>query len=92
MQRNDLNRRTGAPQVAPVKARGRNTIQRRQHVGDLVVRGRWLTGYVQGLPAAAYRGGRWSDGPRAGVFSLGLDHAPSHWTDFLGLRCVVPSS
>ncbi len=49
------------------------------------------TGYVQGLPAAALRGGYWLFGTGDGVFSLSLSNAPSNWGDALGFRCVVPS-
>jgi hypothetical protein len=43
-----------------------------------------------GIPAAAFRGGAWSDGTRAGVFSLYLDFAPSFWNPDVGFRWVVP--
>ncbi|MFO0649954.1 MAG: hypothetical protein U0326_27285 [Polyangiales bacterium] len=47
-------------------------------------------GAIMGLPAAAYRGGYWTGGPRAGVFSLGLSAAPSYSASSLGFRCVIP--
>jgi len=50
------------------------------------------TGFVQGRPAAALRSGSWYDGPGAGVFFLDLAQAPSQWSGYVGLRCVVPSS
>jgi formylglycine-generating enzyme required for sulfatase activity len=42
-----------------------------------------------GLPAAALRGGGWTDGAQAGVFSLTLAYAPSYWHENHGFRCVV---
>jgi formylglycine-generating enzyme required for sulfatase activity len=47
--------------------------------------------YVAGAPAAALRGGCWSDGAAAGLFALSLGSAPSYWGTPLGLRCVLPS-
>jgi hypothetical protein len=35
---------------------------------------------------AAFRGGLWSSGVRAGVFALNLNHAPSHRFVGLGFR------
>ena len=46
--------------------------------------------YALGLPAAAARGGRWSDGPRAGVFDMDVGTAPSSWGRDVGFRCVIP--
>jgi formylglycine-generating enzyme required for sulfatase activity len=43
-----------------------------------------------GIPSAAFRGGAWGDGARAGVFALGLDLAPSAWNASVGFRCVLP--
>jgi hypothetical protein len=40
---------------------------------------------------AAFRGGNWNDGTRAGVFSLNLDNAPSNWNPNVGFRCVLPA-
>jgi formylglycine-generating enzyme required for sulfatase activity len=43
-----------------------------------------------GIPAAAFRGGDWTDGTRAGVFSLYLASAPSSRYPAVGFRCVLP--
>src|SRR6185503_16178595 len=45
---------------------------------------------VDGIPAAAFRGGSWGDGTRAGVFALALYYAPSASNPSLGFRCVLP--
>ena len=45
---------------------------------------------VDGIPSAALRGGSFSDGIRAGVFSLLLDSAPSQLAAGVGFRCVIP--
>lgn len=49
------------------------------------------TGYGNaiGVPSAAFRGGYWIDGTRAGVYSLGLDSGPSNWNSNVGFRCVL---
>lgn len=47
-------------------------------------------GSNEGIPAAAIRGGSWSDGPQAGVFALDLTTAPSHSPTNIGFRCVAP--
>ena len=39
------------------------------------------------MPAAAIRGGRWSDGTEAGAFAFALSYAPSHWFSIIGFRC-----
>lgn len=44
-------------------------------------------GYVDGIPAAALRGGRWGDESRAGVFALALRNGPSYWATYGGARC-----
>ncbi|MBI5527671.1 MAG: SUMF1/EgtB/PvdO family nonheme iron enzyme [Deltaproteobacteria bacterium] len=44
-------------------------------------------GYKQGLPAAAFRGGYWVNGPMSGAFALHLGYGPSNWSDSLGFRC-----
>jgi len=45
------------------------------------------SGWVDGLPAAALRGGYWDGGGNAGVFALLLNSGPSYWNTFLGFRC-----
>jgi formylglycine-generating enzyme required for sulfatase activity len=45
------------------------------------------TGYVNGIPAAALRGGSWDYGTRAGVFALGLTDGPSSRYTGYGARC-----
>jgi len=45
-------------------------------------------GRVQGLPAAALRGGNWPGGAQSGVFALNLGDAPSNWDPDRGFRCV----
>ncbi len=44
-------------------------------------------GWVDGLPAAALRGGAWGDGAGAGVFSLRLTTGPSNQGTAFGFRC-----
>lgn len=39
------------------------------------------------LLAAVMRGGPWDNGPRPGVFALGLTYAPSNWGNAVGFRC-----
>ncbi len=48
------------------------------------------TGWVSGAPAAARRGGGWTDSTDAGVFALYLNNAPScsYWN--IGFRCARP--
>ncbi len=50
-----------------------------------------LTGYGQsiGIPAAAFRGGSWLDGSRAGLYAQHLQLGPSNWDSNLGFRCVL---
>jgi formylglycine-generating enzyme required for sulfatase activity len=43
--------------------------------------------WVNGLPAAVLRGGRWSSGTDAGVFALYLNYGPSAWGGDTGFRC-----
>ena len=43
--------------------------------------------YVNGLPAAALRGGGWTNGAYAGVFALYLGYGPSNWITNIGFRC-----
>jgi formylglycine-generating enzyme required for sulfatase activity len=45
--------------------------------------------YVDGLPAATLRGGHWSNGTDAGIYSYYLDYAPSNWRDTIGVRCCM---
>ena len=47
-------------------------------------------GWVNGVPAAALRGGDWGYGPRAGAFALLLSNGPSSWPDYAGVRCCAP--
>ena len=49
-----------------------------------------VSGWTKGLPAAALRGGGWSDLARAGLFSLSLLNAPSSWSSNIGFRCISP--
>ena len=44
-------------------------------------------GWTNGLPAAALRGGYWSDGTSAGVFAFDVSIAPSVWYGGFGFRC-----
>ena len=44
-------------------------------------------GWVNGLPAAALRGGVWTDGVNSGVFAATLHDGPSNWKDSYGARC-----
>ena len=44
---------------------------------------------VVGLPAAAARGGSWTEGPHAGVLALNLSDGPSAYTSQIGFRCVI---
>ena len=46
----------------------------------------WL-GWVDGLPAAARRGGMWQNASAAGVFSFSLTDAPSNLSISQGFRC-----
>jgi formylglycine-generating enzyme required for sulfatase activity len=41
------------------------------------------------IPAAAFRGGSWSDGTQAGVFALDLSNGPSYWSSDRGFRCLL---
>lgn len=45
--------------------------------------------FTIGLPAAARRGGTWSDAAGAGVFSLNLYGGPSYWSHTFGARCCL---
>ncbi|MBI5487582.1 MAG: SUMF1/EgtB/PvdO family nonheme iron enzyme [Deltaproteobacteria bacterium] len=45
--------------------------------------------YVAGLPAAAIRGGPWSDGAAAGAFAVNLGIGPSSWGSDIGFRCCL---
>ena len=45
------------------------------------------SGYVDGLPVAAIRGGNWSHDTQAGVFTLDLRHSPSRSGGDMGARC-----
>jgi formylglycine-generating enzyme required for sulfatase activity len=47
-------------------------------------------GYVQGIPAAASRGGYWTDGAGAGIFALNVSDSPALHHSGVGFRCVVP--
>jgi formylglycine-generating enzyme required for sulfatase activity len=44
---------------------------------------------VAALPAAAVRGGAFSNGASAGVFAESLDFAPSYWSPNVGFRCAI---
>ena len=44
--------------------------------------------WINGLPAAALRGGSWSLGTSAGVFAVYLNYSPSHRTGSIGFRCA----
>ena len=43
--------------------------------------------YTPGMPAAAFRGGDWHNGPAAGAFALDLSGGPSNWGGAIGFRC-----
>ena len=43
--------------------------------------------YMDGLPAAALRGGPWSRGQGSGTFAMDLDLGPSSWFSTTGFRC-----
>jgi len=45
------------------------------------------TAWVDGLPAAAIRGGCWGNGTYAGVFAFYVHNAPSSWSNSIGFRC-----
>jgi len=45
--------------------------------------------YVAGLPAAAIRGGSWSNETNAGAFAVYWDHGPSAWYNYIGFRCCL---
>jgi len=45
------------------------------------------SGWVNGSPAAARRGGYWATGPGAGVFAVYLGNGPSTWSTGIGARC-----
>jgi formylglycine-generating enzyme required for sulfatase activity len=45
-------------------------------------------GYANGLPAAALRGGSWTNGTQAGAFALNVGNAPSNSNNSIGFRCV----
>lgn len=45
---------------------------------------------VQGIPAAAQRGGDYGSGTAGGIFHLALHLAPSNAQPEVGFRCVVP--
>jgi formylglycine-generating enzyme required for sulfatase activity len=47
-----------------------------------------LADFVNGLPAAAQRGGSWNDGTRAGAFALNVDYAPTYLYSNIGFRCA----
>jgi formylglycine-generating enzyme required for sulfatase activity len=49
----------------------------------------WSNGIRPGVPAAAHRGGRSSNGTLAGLYALDLSSAPSHQGWDTGFRCVV---
>lgn len=46
------------------------------------------SGEWNGIPSAAFRGGGWDVGTRAGVYSLNLNSGPSVWGG-VGFRCVL---
>ena len=46
-------------------------------------------GQHTGVPAAAIRGGTWTEGVRAGVYKLDLTLSPTFTGDGLGFRCVI---
>ncbi len=48
------------------------------------------SGDISGIPSAALRGGSWSLGTQAGVFSLSLLDGPSNRGTSVGFRCVSP--
>ena len=48
------------------------------------------SGWTQGVPAGATRGGSVGEGFSAGVFSLNLSFAPNNSYSYIGFRCVVP--
>jgi formylglycine-generating enzyme required for sulfatase activity len=47
-------------------------------------------GWINNTPAAAVRGGHWSNGTDAGVFALNLYHSPSDSAWSFGFRCARP--
>jgi hypothetical protein len=57
--------------------------------GSWNVAGRSYNGsaWVNGLPAAVFRGGRWGDGASAGVFAFRASYGPSSWGISIGFRC-----
>jgi formylglycine-generating enzyme required for sulfatase activity len=47
------------------------------------------SGWANGLPAAALRGGNWTNGAQAGAFALDVRNAPSSSGNGIGFRCVA---
>ena len=45
--------------------------------------------WVAGLPAAAVRGGNWSNETYAGAFAVQWGYGPSYWYTDLGFRCCL---
>ena len=45
------------------------------------------SGWVNGSPVTANRGGSWSGGTSAGVFAVSLSDGPAHWDADTGARC-----
>ena len=45
------------------------------------------SGWVNGLPAAVFRGGSWGSGASAGVFAFSAYDGPSYWDGYDGFRC-----
>ncbi len=45
---------------------------------------------VGGAVAAVLRGGSISGGTASGVYTYGVNSAPSFWSDHYGFRCVIP--
>jgi formylglycine-generating enzyme required for sulfatase activity len=45
--------------------------------------------YMNGMPAAALRGGTWSQGEEAGVYSFSLEYGPSFAGEMIGARCCI---
>jgi Sulfatase-modifying factor enzyme 1 len=44
---------------------------------------------LRGMPAAALRGGDFSNGTRSGIFTMDLNVGPSFWALNIGFRCVI---
>ena len=45
------------------------------------------SGWTDGAPSAALRGGSWADGEYSGTFSINLDNGPAAWGPSLSFRC-----